>query len=1091
VTDGSAAGAGLVGRGTQAALLRGHLDGARRGAGGLVWLRGEAGIGKTTLLDALGAAAVSDGFLLLRGQGWDDAGTPPFWIWSQVLRDALGAGGKDEDSTPLLRALVDGSVGRVGGTGRDGGRFPLFDAVGSRVRQLAADRPVIVLLDDLQWADLGSLRLLELLARDAAHRSVLLAAAWRTGEAEPDSDVARIGGELAARAAVLDVPGLGPEDVALLMSATSGQQVDPEIAQRVAARTAGNPLYVGELGRLLRDGGTAAADEVVPESAAATIRRRLARLSAPTHRVLGLAAVAGTSATFARVAALAGRDLEDVAAALDEAVAAGLAGSSPTRVQIAHPLVRDVLIGSLPLARRREIHRETAALLLPTLESTPVAAAEVAHHLRSALPLGSREEAVAMTLRAAQVAMVAQAFEEAAGHAEAALDLLEGGERFETLLLRGEALSASGDGEAALATHLDAVELARRSRDPERLGRAALGYAAGLSGFEVRLLDRTQIDLLEEALAALPRDDSVLRADVMSRLSVALSFVDTPQRRMRLATDAVAMARRLGESRTTAHALAAYCDAIADPDHLAEREAASTEVVELATRIGDRPLELLGLRLRLIALLEKGSIDDARDDVRRFARVARALRQPLYSWYVPLWEGFDALLAGDFDKARACADEVERVGALADSSNAATLAFVQRMWVAAEIGRIEEFLAEGGGPLITELDAAPDGGTLVPFYPGQPDRVRREALPRLGEALASAARDAEYVTNLCHVSFSLYEGGDEPEYAALVYDALLPYARLVAVDGIAAGTHGSVARWLGGLATLQGRWDDAEKHFAHAVEVNEALGAVMAVTHTQVMLARMLGLRGRAEDRRRRDQLLTEALSVYRAHGADGRAEKVAAELDGVQAPSLADSPQQPVLARRRDGWRVVFRDEEVTVRHSKGMADLAVLLDRPGQEVHALDLVGAVSAEARARADRVDRADPDGPAGDHGEVLDETARAAYQRRLSELEEDLAEADATGDPERGARAHEERELLLAELSSAYGLGGRARRTGDDAERARSAATWRIRDTIKRLEKVHPALGRHLRASVRTGVFCSYQPEDEVAWTVSLTDSLTM
>ena len=77
--------------------------------------------------------------------------------------------------------------------------------------------------------------------------------------------------------------------------------------------------------------------------------------------------------------------------------------------------------------------------------------------------------------------------------------------------------------------------------------------------------------------------------------------------------------------------------------------------------------------------------------------------------------------------------------------------------------------------------------------------------------------------------------------------------------------------------------------------------------------------------------------------------------------------------------------------------------------------------------------------------------------------------------------------MLAELASAYGLGGRARRTGSDAERARSAATWRIRDAIKRLEKLHPALGRHLRASVRTGVFCSYQPEDEVAWTVVLTD----
>ncbi len=260
----------------------------------------------------------------------------------------------------------------------------------------------------------------------------------------------------------------------------------------------------------------------------------------------------------------------------------------------------------------------------------------------------------------------------------------------------------------------------------------------------------------------------------------------------------------------------------------------------------------------------------------------------------------------------------------------------------------------------------------------------------------------------------------------------------------------------------------------------------MAVAHTQAMAGRMLGLGGREQDRARREEMLRAAFACYTEHGADGRAAEVAAELGSSEMAPDAASPEPAAgeLARVGDGWRVVFRGEEVSVRHSKGLADLAVLLDRPGREVHALDLVGGVAAEPRAGA----RAEVDGRGGgDHGEVLDDAARAAYRRRLAELEDDLASADADGDAERGARAQEEKDFLLAELASAYGLGGRARRTGSDAERARSAATWRIRDAIKRLEKLHPALGRHLRAAVHTGVFCSYEPEDDVAWTVTLTD----
>ena len=150
-------------------------------------------------------------------------------------------------------------------------------------------------------------------------------------------------------------------------------------------------------------------------------------------------------------------------------------------------------------------------------------------------------------------------------------------------------------------------------------------------------------------------------------------------------------------------------------------------------------------------------------------------------------------------------------------------------------------------------------------------------------------------------------------------------------------------------------------------------------------------------------------------------------------------------------------------------MHDLARLLGQPGREWAALDLVGATGPSATVIQ------------ASTGPQLDEAARLAYKRRLLELEAELDEADARGNRERSARAMREREFLVAELGAAYGLGGRARPVGESAERARTTVGWRIRDAISHIERVDPALGLHLRNSVRTGRFCVYQPESPHEW----------
>jgi hypothetical protein len=155
-------------------------------------------------------------------------------------------------------------------------------------------------------------------------------------------------------------------------------------------------------------------------------------------------------------------------------------------------------------------------------------------------------------------------------------------------------------------------------------------------------------------------------------------------------------------------------------------------------------------------------------------------------------------------------------------------------------------------------------------------------------------------------------------------------------------------------------------------------------------------------------------------------------------------------------------------MKDAKGLRDLAHLLARPGQDVHVLDLVNP---------DGVERALPRA-AGDLGDLLDARARAEYRRRVAELDDEIAEAQRDHDLE---RAHAERDFIAAELSAALGLGGRPRRSGDPAERARKAVTGRIRLTIGRLGSEHPELARHLTNAVRTGTYCAYRPESAVDW----------
>ncbi len=325
----------------------------------------------------------------------------------------------------------------------------------------------------------------------------------------------------------------------------------------------------------------------------------------------------------------------------------------------------------------------------------------------------------------------------------------------------------------------------------------------------------------------------------------------------------------------------------------------------------------------------------------------------------------------------------------------------------------------------------------------------------------------------------------EVECAAAAADELGRIASMFQSSGLAASASLARAR----VRLAQGEPEEARREFEAAAHQWSEIGAPYetALAHAG------LGLALRAENRK--DQAHFEfqaALAIFDRIGATARAAETAATLDdqdqgwqprteGKQiAPpggDIADSTlgNENTFRESGDYWSVAFGGRVARVRDSKGLRYLSRLLAEPGREFHVLDLVAldrasgqVVSLEPPTIRFRV--------SGDAGELLDDRAKAAYRRRLVEIEDDLADAQALGDMSRAAQAENERELLMRELSRAVGLGGRNRHAGSASERARSAVTRAIRHGAARIRKHHPGLADHLDRTIRTGTCCVYLPD---------------
>ena len=1061
----------LVGRESEAATLRTATDVAIGGRARSVLIAGEPGIGKTALAEDAAAYAEKAGALVLWGGCWGGEGAPAYWPWIQIVRTYVN----DRPTGELLADMGDGAadiarlVPEVGGrflsitpegdTDPEQARFRLFDHLSRFLRAAAEAQPLCLVFDDLHWADRSSLIMLRFFAQAAREARILVVGTYRDVELATEDR-----GTLAdLNADRIVLHGLAPNEVAALIQMTIGTQPAPELAAAVFGRTTGNPFFVKEVARLLDVQGRfdphgRAATYAIPEGVRDVVRRRLAHLSQETVATLGAASVFGPDFGIDLLGRLIKTERDEVLAPLEEAVDARLVGEVPDSVggySFAHALVREVLYEDLGAARRSALHWRAGELLEQKHGEAHLT--EIAHHLVKGAAQGDPAKAADAALRAARLSVRMYAWDQAAELYGRSLDALaiagsDDARRVRTMLELGDAHVRAGNLAAARRVFEKAAELASGLGLRAELAHAALGLGGGLGGFEVRLFDDRQLDLLGRALEQLPTEDSAIRAWLLARLSVASSFVRPAEERAGMSREAVAMAERLGDRGALSYALSSLCDALAGPDNVADRVAAATQMIDLAAQpaagaarcgvescavcLCDPEFALLGRRFRVVANLEAGDIAAVDRDIESYGRLAEHLRQPLYLWYAPFFRGMRAMLGGELDDAQACIDDATAIAAGTSSGNAAILTETQRLGLALEAG--DTLTAERAW---RSLDAASSELEKLPSASGRRAVMSgmfgdaSAAVPMLRRWVAagglnSLPKDSEWLSTAAYTAESALRAEDTAS-ADHVYGALAPYENLFVVDGIAARFMGSVAHYLGRLATLLQRYEEAERHLRTAIAAHDATGAVL------------WGARSRNE--------------LERARSGAGR------EPDGEAAPSL---PGGNIFRREGEYWTVAFNGAVARLKHSKGLRDIALLLASSGREVAALDLV---ARDVGAPAPRM---------ADAGEIIDERARAAYKRRIAELQ---SEIDDDEDPTRAARAREELDALAAQLAGAYGLGGRARKAGDPAERARKAVTERIRDAVAKLAREHPALHRHLKVSIRTGTFCSYTPERPMTW----------
>ena len=893
----ASSGVGFVGRRRELEQLDGALHDALGGRGRLVLLAGEPGIGKSRLAEELLERARASGAQVLVGRCWEAGGAPAYWPWVQALRAyiricepaqlraQLGPGAADlAQLLPELRELFP-DLPPPSAPESEGARFRLFEAATEFLRSVTRVQPLALMLDDVHAADEPSLLLLRFTAREIADQRLLVVCAYRDVDPTLRAPLSGALAELVRepQTAHVALTGLAEADVAEYIAVSTGVEPAPRLVAAIHAETEGNPLFVGEVVRLLDGEGRIADGDAhlgIPPGVRVVIGQRVERLSAQCRDVLAAASVMGREFQLDALMGLSELPRDQLLDVLDEALAERLLTDVPGahgRLRFGHALIRDTLYDELTSARSLLLHRLAGeALEVIYAGDLEPHLSELAQHFYAAAPGGTTDKAIAYARRAGDRAAAQLAYEEAVRHFELALTLVtETTARCDVLLALGDAHARAGDRAASKQTYDQAAQLAAASDLREHFAHAALGYGGRII-WDVSRDDEHLLTLLEQALDGLPDEDSALRVRVLARLSGG-PLRDArfpPERFARLSDEALAMARRVGDPATIAYAVHANISGHLTPDYAPRRLELATELLEVATRSGDAERVLDAHSERSEALFELGRRDEAERELDAMALVALELRQPSQAWLARTHHARLALLDGRLDEAERLVTEAHEMGELVQSWNATVTYLLQLYALRREQGRlgeIEDLVRRSGQDYATyPIFRCVAAQTAV--AEGNADEARELLEALTADDFAQLPYDEEWLLSICLLAEVACALADV-ERARLLYERLLPYEDRVAITCQELSI-GAVARYLGLLAAAIGRPDDAERHFEHALELNALIGARPWLAYTQEDYARFLGMRGAVDDAKRADGLLAEAAATYAELGMPSSAER-------------------------------------------------------------------------------------------------------------------------------------------------------------------------------------------------------------------------
>jgi DNA-binding SARP family transcriptional activator len=780
-------------------------------------IAGEPGIGKTRLAQQFASTALAHGAIVLLGRCSEEP-LAPFQPFTEALTQA-----------GVARALAPGAA-----TDDAGARHRLFDAVDSAVTDLADTAPLLIVIDDLHWADRASLLLTSFLLRSSRPGPILVLGTYRDTELGRNTPLTHALAELKRTGALdnIQLRGLRVDDVTTLARSLLGSD---ELAPRVHARTDGNAFFVEEV---LRGWAESGANEV-PQSVRHAVGVRLSSMSDAANELISGAAILGLQHDARALRATAGLRVDTAEAALDEILRARLLRptSIPQRFEFSHALVREAVLAECNILRRARLHRRAADALTELGEQQHLE--EIAMHLFEAASATDARRAAALLVRAGQRALERLAYEDAADRFDRACQALElAGAEDDTgsvLLARGDALLRAGEPAEARAAFTTARALALRRADEALLGEAALGFA-GL-GIAIVDVDTEATARLEEALERV--EDRALRSRLQARLAVELYYAPDRTRSDAHSHDAVATARASADASTIASALSARHVALWRPDRVHERLAVAEEMIAAAREADDRYAELQARNWRVTDLFEVGDMTAWRDEAARHARLADELRLPSFQWYTPLWAATAAMLAGRYDDVERLSAEAEQAGLDAGDRNAGVLASIVRFCARLEreafnetdLAFVKDKIANSPAGI-----AYRGGYTWILAGLGETERARAELHATME---LTHAFDVNWLSLQVELAEASVLVGDAT-FAASLYDRLGPYAGRPVTAGRAASSYGAVDRSLGGLAGLLGRERDAVRHFEDAIQLNDAFGAAVWRARAEGDLARVV-----------------------------------------------------------------------------------------------------------------------------------------------------------------------------------------------------------------------------------------------------------